>query len=121
MPGHDNMRLMPRLVSLTLLSVLVLPAAALVYTLAIVVGFEWFGWQADAVVWLGANALTFAMVVAWWSLLWGRSVEWTGRMISLTLLATGASLLLGVFAGVPAALAIDEPASACSSAGARPS
>ncbi len=99
---------MPRLVSLTLLSVLVLPAAALVYTLAVVVGYDRFGWSADVPVWMLANTLTFGMVVGWWLLLWGGSIDWTGRMASLTLLATGGSILLGGAAGILAGIAIDE-------------
>jgi hypothetical protein len=99
---------MPRLVSLTLLSVLVLPAAALVYTMAVVIGWETFGWDSEFVVWLTADALTFAMVVAWWLILWGRSIEWTSWMASATMLATGGSVLLGILAGIGAAWSINE-------------
>ena len=41
---------MPRLVSLTLLSVLVLPAAALVYLLVVVIGSDRLGYQSRFVV-----------------------------------------------------------------------
>src|SRR5688500_6031130 len=99
---------MPRLVSLTLLSVLVLPAAALVYTLAVVIGWEVMGWDSEFPVWLAADALTFALVVAWWLALWGRSIEWTAWMASATMLATGGSVLVGILAGIAAAWSIDE-------------
>ncbi len=99
---------MPRLVSLTLLSVLVLPAAALVYTLAVVIGYEMAGWNSDYTVWLTADAISFGLVVGWWLALWGRSIEWTAWMISATMLATGGSILLGIVAGILAAMAINE-------------
>jgi hypothetical protein len=99
---------MPRLVSLTLLSVLVLPAAALLYTLTIVVGYEIAGWNSDYTVWLVADAFSFALVVLWWIMLWSRSVEWTAWMISATMLATGGSILAGIAAGILAGMAINE-------------
>ena len=100
---------MPRLVSLTLLSVLVLPAGALVYTLAIVIGFETYGWGAEVPVWLTANLLTFAIVIGWWLALWGRAVAWTRQRIQTTLLATGGSAFLGLVCGALTRLAdIDE-------------
>lgn len=101
---------MPRLVSLTLLSVLVLPAAALAYVLVLVIGFELAGWRAEAFVWLTADLVAFGMVVLWWIILWARSIEWTSRVLTLTLLAIGGSLLLGMGAAFPAAWAIGEEA-----------
>ena len=99
---------MPRLVSLTLLSVLVLPAAALVYLLVVVIGSDRLGYQSRFVVWLSADAVAFAMVVAWWIVLWRRSIEWTAWMVSATLLAVGGSLLLGMFAGGATDQAVDD-------------
>lgn len=86
---------MPRLVSLVLLSVLALPAAALLYTLTVVIGEQFF-WRWSPIVWLTANVGSFGMLIVWWTLLWWRSVEWTGLRIALTLLATAGSVMVGV-------------------------
>jgi hypothetical protein len=95
---------MPRLVSLTLLSVLVLPAGGLLYTVLVAAGYRWYGWTADLAVWLGAGAVTLAFVIGWWLLLWGRSVTWSSRMIVRSLIVTGLSLLVGLAAGGLSAL-----------------
>ena len=96
---------MPRLVSLTLLSMLVLPAGALVYTLAVVLGFELLGWQYEDQVFLIADVITFGLVIGWWSLLWGPKVDWSNNRLSWTVAATIGSVVLGALCGAATALA----------------
>lgn len=87
---------MPRLVSLTLLSMLVLPAGALVYVLTIVVGFQMYGWSAEVPVWLAADLFTFFVVISWWLLLWGKTVAWSSERIWATLMMSAGSILFGL-------------------------
>lgn len=91
---------MPRLVSLTLLSMLVLPAGGLVYILAVIIGFELFGWRADTEVFFTANVVIFAMVITWWSVLWTRQIEWTSAMWASMIGATFSCIVAGFFAGL---------------------
>ena len=99
---------MPRLVSLTLLSVLVLPAAGLAYLMVLVIGWEVAGWEAEIAVWLTADILTFGLVIGWWLVLWGRSIQWTPRMTTATWMAVAGSALLGFAGGAAAAFAVGD-------------
>ena len=94
---------MPRLVSLTLLSVLALPAAALVYTICYVVLEQTnaIGYN-DDLLWAAAGATAFATVIAWWSALWARHVRWTVGRAWATGGFTAASVVVGVGLGLVA-------------------
>ena len=102
---------MPRLVSLTLLSVLLLPAAALWFFVVIVVGWEVFNYQSPLhdVTWPVAAGTTLVLTYGWWSLLWARDVAWTPGRVLATALITAGTLLVSAALGVFIALVANEP------------
>lgn len=101
---------MPRLVSLTLLSALALPVGATVYFLAVVLGYEIFGWGDEELVFLLANLLTFSAVVLWWVGVWWKSVVWTPGRIAGSIAAGVGGLLVGTLLGFIVAAAANEEA-----------
>lgn len=90
---------MPRLVSLTLLSLLAVPAGALLYFIVVVAGFEMLTYRDEEMIFFFAGLLTFGFVAAWWLLLWRSSVQWTSQRTSYTLTFTVVSILCGAIFG----------------------
>ena len=90
---------MPRLVSLTLLSVLVLPAATLVYVVCFAFVGQVLRGNTDTGFLIG-GMVSFGVVVAWWAILWGRQVTWTARRWARTVIFTLASVAVGIVAGL---------------------
>ena len=91
---------MPRLVSLTLLSLLALPAGTFVYLLTSLITYETLGWQADEMALLLGGLLTFVSVTAWWLLLWMSAVNWTPWRVRWTVIFTIGSIFAGLLIGL---------------------
>ena len=91
---------MPRLVSLTLLSLLAVPVGALVYFITFAILVETMGYGSDEVALLTSGVLTFATIFAWWLLLWNGSVSWTPYRVRGTIVATLVSVFAGLVAGL---------------------
>ena len=91
---------MPRLVALTMLSLLTIPAAAIVYFLVIMVCYEVFDYSYRSsttyVIWGSANLLSFLTLAGGFMLIWWRRVVWTGQ----TAILTGAVTLAAVVGSV---------------------
>ena len=91
---------MPRLVSLTLLSALMLPAAAIVYFVVVVIGLETFNYRDDYLAFLLADVTAFATVMLGWVIVWWRAVAWTSRRITATILAAAGATIVGLIIGL---------------------
>ncbi|TVQ53444.1 MAG: hypothetical protein EA377_07985 [Phycisphaerales bacterium] len=83
---------MSSLVARIPLTTLMLPAAALVYTLFVVLGFELIGWQNEVLIFLLGGSGTFLFVLIYWLGLWGRHVNWAGGRRWKTILLGGAAI-----------------------------
>jgi hypothetical protein len=73
------------LLSRILLAMLMLPLAALLYLIVVVVGFRYSNSWGDTWVWLFAGLGTWLAMAGYWFLLWRRAVRWTSQRIALTL------------------------------------
>jgi hypothetical protein len=91
---------MPRLVSLTLLSLLAAPCGAIIYFMMIVGMYEVFGWRAHVVAFSAAGIVGNIVVAAWWLLLWRRSVRWTAWRVRATIVAAIFSILFALIVGL---------------------
>jgi len=98
-----------RLLSRILLSLLMLPLAAVFYMLVLI----WlmkvvFGYRNDEIAFGLTNAITAVFVSVYWILLWRGTVRWTARRVLLTVGAAGVALFVGVIVGIAAATLDDE-------------
>ena len=91
---------MPRLVSLTLLSALTLPLAAIVYFVVIVLGMETFNYRDRYLSFLLADAVAFATVILGWVMVWWKAVAWTSRRIVATSASAVGACAVGVVLGM---------------------
>jgi hypothetical protein len=101
---------MSRLIAVLLLSMLMLPLAALVYTLVAVAYAENAEWtprrEETAMIFGGAAA--WAFIACYWFALWGRSVRWNVMRATWTVAGCIVSLVAGVIVGALFGLADDE-------------
>ncbi len=94
---------MSSLVARILLTTLMLPAAALVYTVFVVLGFELIGWQHEVLIFLLGGSSSFLFVLIYWLGLWGRHVNWADgrrwKTILLGVAAVGITIPIAVVFG----------------------
>src|SRR3954453_21415051 len=97
---------MSRLLSRILLAMLMLPLAALVYTVAFVLLVSQRIYpRSGGLMFVISGAVTWAMMGGYWFFLWRGLVRWTRERIPNTFLAAGASAIAGLAAaGVVAML-----------------
>ena len=90
---------MSALLARVMLAIFMLPIAAIVYTVTVVLSFELFGMRTsgtrDAGWWM-AGGVTWAFIAAYWIALWHGSVQWTAARRLLTLGAVMACAVIGV-------------------------
>ncbi|MEM1011075.1 MAG: hypothetical protein AAGI46_02510 [Planctomycetota bacterium] len=98
---------MPRLVSLTLLSFLALPAAALVYTLVLIIWVDAVSWRHRDLGWIIGSAAALLCVMGWWLLVWFKEVTWNTRRVTFSVLAIPGTAVLGSAVGYVAYLLTD--------------
>ncbi|MEE9128470.1 MAG: hypothetical protein V3T84_00495 [Phycisphaerales bacterium] len=86
---------MSRLLARIMLALLMLPLAATVYAVVIVVLMEGiFGYSNDLAAFMVTNLITAAFVGIYWTMLWHRTVRWSTRRITLTITSViGASVI----------------------------
>ena len=84
---------MSHLISRILLTILMLPLAAIAYTVVFVVGNQvtrgggYRYLNDESPMFFLTGAIVWGLIAGYWLLLWGRGVKWTGRRIHLTWLA----------------------------------
>ncbi len=84
--GVDSSAVMSRLLARIMLALLMLPLAATVYAVVIVVLMEGiFGYSNDLAAFMVTNLITAAFVGIYWTMLWRRTVRWSTRRITLTI------------------------------------
>jgi hypothetical protein len=95
---------MSRLVAQLLLSVVLLPLAAIVYTLVLVCGEQmymryggYYGWRTTGFLWTGG--VTWIFIAIYWILLWKQSVRWTPQRVRKTALVAGTALVAAIGIG----------------------
>jgi hypothetical protein len=97
---------MSHLLSRILLAMLMLPLAALLYLIVIVVGFSYNNWPRDNWLWMVAGLVTWGFMAGYWFLLWRGAVRWTSERIRLTLGAALAATVAGAIGGLIVLLAM---------------
>jgi hypothetical protein len=98
---------MSKLLGRIMLALLMLPLAAVVYMLVLVVGDEWMSLRSEALFVL-ADIIGGAFVAVYWITLWRRTVNWTGpRRVNTALLGL-LCVLPGLAAGAIATALDDE-------------
>jgi DNA-directed RNA polymerase subunit RPC12/RpoP len=100
---------MSKLVSRILLAIFMLPLGAVVYILSLIAIESGFGYRnngyyryRETAMFGTAGMVTWFFVGGSWLLLWWRSVVWTPRRISLTLVSAAGLLVAGVMASAAA-------------------
>ncbi|MHC5004226.1 MAG: hypothetical protein ACYTJ0_14020, partial [Planctomycetota bacterium] len=87
---------MSRLVARIMLALIMLPLAAMVYTITAVVLASRRYWSvSEERLFLWGTIVTAVFVVAYWLLLWRGTVRWTRSRVLLTVAVTAATLLGG--------------------------
>jgi DNA-directed RNA polymerase subunit RPC12/RpoP len=99
---------MSRLVARILLSIFMFPVGGLFYIFVMMIGEEGlrgpYSYGREIATFLVSGILTWLVIALYWWLLWKSSIQWHSKRIANTLWATGAAILMGVFAGVICAL-----------------
>lgn len=92
---------MSHLLSRIMLALLMLPLAAVIYMITVVILMETvFGFSDDELAFLFTNFFTAGFVVLYWSFLWRRSVQWTRRRLGLSIGAGLGSIFAGCIIGL---------------------
>ena len=85
MMGVDSSAVMSRLLARIMLALLMLPVAATVYTVMIVLLMEAIFLNTnDLAAFMATDLITAAFVGIYWTMLWRRTVRWSIRRITLT-------------------------------------
>src|SRR5689334_10769189 len=97
---------MSRLLSRILLAMLMLPLAAVLYTVVFVLLVSQWGYpRSTGLIFTISGAVTWGMIGTYWFILWRGLVRWTRERITNTFLAAGAAAIAGLgAAGVVAML-----------------
>lgn len=96
---------MSKLIARILLSIFVFPLAGLVYLIGFFLLDHYYRgryqYRSDRSItcFLITGIIMWAFMVAYWTLLWRRSVRWDGVRLVRTLVATGIAILAGLTAG----------------------
>jgi hypothetical protein len=96
-----------------MLAIFMLPAAAMVYFGVIVLAFELLPYGVvytarKIMPFVIAGAAAWLFIAGYWLLLWRTGIAWTDQRKTRTLLAAGASLVIGLSAGCALHLVEDE-------------
>ncbi|MEM7807025.1 MAG: hypothetical protein AAF561_02825 [Planctomycetota bacterium] len=98
---------MPRLVSLTLLSFLALPAAALAYIFVLILWVELTSWRLEEWGWAMSSVTALLFVMGWWLFVWFKEVTWNTRRVTFSVLAVPGTAVLGSAIGYVVFLVTD--------------
>jgi hypothetical protein len=91
---------MSHLVARILLSIFVIPLAAIVYGVSIIASFEILDLRSGAKVFLTAGMATWVFVAGYWFLLWRSTVRWTSARVSASAIAVFVSFVGGSLVGL---------------------
>jgi hypothetical protein len=89
---------MSRLLSKIMLAMLMLPLAAALYIVVFACSYEFFGYSRQIAGFVVSTIAAWAFIACYWTLLWHRTVRWTGWRIGLT----GAAVVVGSGVGAAA-------------------
>ncbi len=95
MMGVDSSAVMSRLLARIMLALLMLPRAATVYMVVLVLLMEiLFLNTNDLTAFMATDLITAAFVGIYWTMLWRRAVRWSTRRITLTIISVvGATVI----------------------------
>jgi fucose permease len=99
---------MSHLVARILLSIFVIPLAAIVYGVSIIASFEILDLRSGAKVFLTAGMATWVFVAGYWFLLWRSTVRWTSARVSASAIAVFVSFVGGSLVGLAMSPVDDE-------------
>lgn len=92
---------MSRLVAKLMLALLMLPSAAAIYFLGVIIGWEVFGWRMEDGVFAVVSGLVLLYIAAYWLWLWRSTVAWSKHRIAWTIGVSIATITGGlIVAGV---------------------
>src|SRR5438105_5449458 len=91
---------MSGLVSRILLAMLMIPAGSIVYFLAVIYADRAFGYPQRQMIFISAGLTTWIFVAIYWTLLWGRLIQWNSLRVILSIVAAGAAVVAGFVAAV---------------------
>ncbi|MDX1682561.1 MAG: hypothetical protein R3336_05540 [Phycisphaeraceae bacterium] len=90
---------MSRLISRILLSIFMLPLAAVIYFVGFVICYEIFGYRHDEVIFTITGLGTWFFLAGYWLLLWWKTIQWSMFRVVATIFTFAVASIAGVVAG----------------------